>query len=117
MQVSRTPQAITSPETDQRGKEPVAQPQTVSEPPLIPSNASKSKAEQIEASFNRIQKQLQDMQDTKVQMDYDKDLDRVIVKYSSRTTGEMIHQIPSEQFVEFEKEFVKSVGLLFDKKV
>ncbi|KEO84076.1 hypothetical protein EL26_06325 [Tumebacillus flagellatus] len=62
-------------------------------------------------------KYLQQMNESQVQINYDEEIDRVIVKYVSPTNGEVINQIPSKDFVDFEKEFVKTIGLLFDKSV
>jgi uncharacterized FlaG/YvyC family protein len=72
--------------------------------------------EEIAKSVDNVRKQLDLMKETNVQMEFDKDIDRVIVKYVSASTGELVNQIPSEKFVEFEKEFVKTIGLLFDQK-
>lgn len=85
-------------------------------PAAGPSDPKLKSTEQIEQRVNNLQKQLQSMQDTQVQMEYDKEIDRVIVRYVSHTSGEVVRQIPTEKFVDFEKEFVKMVGLLFDEK-
>jgi uncharacterized FlaG/YvyC family protein len=113
LQVSNPPKMVTPIEADLR----LSVQSPVQKTAAIEAQSKPATAEHIDASLNRINKQLEELQDTKVQMEYDKDIDRVIVRYSSRTTGEVVNQIPSEKFVQFEKEFVKAIGLLFDKKV
>jgi uncharacterized FlaG/YvyC family protein len=96
-----------------------AQPNLTPQPSIPAAATSDSKLkspEQIEQRVNNLQKQLQTIHDTQFQMEYDKEIDRVIVRYVSHTSGEVVRQIPSEKFVDFEKEFVKMVGLLFDQK-
>lgn len=75
-----------------------------------------SPTESVEQSINNVQRQLSLMKETNVHMEYDKDIHRVLVKYTN-ATGEVVRQIPTEKFVEFEKAFVKTLGLLFDLKV
>ncbi|MGB8954075.1 MAG: flagellar protein FlaG [Tumebacillaceae bacterium] len=74
------------------------------------------KQEGVDTSLDRLQKQLTLMKETNFQMDYDQEIDRVVIKYTSKSTGEVISQIPSEKFVEIEKAFIKTIGLLFDQK-
>lgn len=115
MQISRITQQTVSVDSDLRH---TAQPSVpMQEQQGHEPKTNTATKEQLDASFNRLQKKLEDMQDTKVEMNYDKDIDRVIIRYSSRATGEVINQIPTEKFVEFEKEFDKVIGLLFDHKV
>lgn len=72
--------------------------------------------ESVEQSIDNVQRQLNLMKETNVHMEYDKDIHRVLVKYTN-TAGEVVRQIPTEKFVEFEKAFVKTLGLLFDLKI
>ncbi|PWK16167.1 flagellar protein FlaG [Tumebacillus permanentifrigoris] len=104
MQISKYPQPTSPVEAEVRVQAP------------SPAPAKKVTAEQVTDGMARLRKKLEEMQGTKVQMNYDKDIDRVIIRYTSQSTGEVVHQIPTEKFVEFEKEFIKSVGLLFDHK-
>jgi uncharacterized FlaG/YvyC family protein len=73
--------------------------------------------EEVQRSVDLLQKQLTRMRDTSFQLEFDKEIDKVIVKFTSRETGEIVRQIPSEKFVNFEKEFVRTIGLLFDIKL
>lgn len=73
-------------------------------------------AESVEQSIDNVQRKLSLMKETNVHMEYDKDIHRVLVKYTN-DAGEVVRQIPTEKFVEFEKAFVKTLGLLFDLKV
>ena len=73
-------------------------------------------AESVELSIDNVQRQLSLMKETNVHMEYDKDIHRVLVKYTN-PSGEVVRQIPTEKFVEFEKAFVKTLGLLFDRKI
>ena len=88
--------------------------------PTLPQEVSDQSPNQhdkdVLKSVDSLQKQLERMQETRVQMEFDKEIDRVIVKYVNQNDGEVVSQIPSEKFVAFEKEFVKTVGLLFDMK-
>lgn len=72
--------------------------------------------ETVEQSVKSVQKQLDVVQHSTVHLDYDKEIDRVIVKFVNDSTGEMERQIPSEDFVAFQKAFVHTIGLLFDHK-
>lgn len=69
----------------------------------------------IEQTVKRVKKYVDIMKEARVQMNYDEELDRVIIKYLS-DGGEIINQIPSKDFISFEREFVRSLGLLLDKK-
>jgi len=56
-------------------------------------------------------------QKTQVQMEYDKDIDRLVVRYVDKAKGVVVEQIPNEKIVEFQKAYVQALSLLFDKKV
>ncbi|MGZ4107495.1 MAG: flagellar protein FlaG [Tumebacillaceae bacterium] len=71
----------------------------------------------VTASVDSVKKHLENMQQTQVELSFDNDLNRVIVKYVDKDNGQVESQIPSEKFVEFAKEFTKTIGLLFDQKV
>lgn len=83
---------------------------------VTPVAGQKDTQHDVLSSVKNMQKNLNMMNDTSFQIDYDKDIDRVIVKYVSLESGQVVSQIPSKEFVNFEKEFVKTIGLLFDKK-
>lgn len=72
-------------------------------------------APRVENSVSNVKKSLELMKETNFQVEYDQDIDRVIVKYMN-TYGEVMRQVPTQDFVEFEKAFIKTIGLLFDQK-
>jgi len=72
---------------------------------------------EINDRLDALQKHLQQQQDvTNVQLEYNKDIDRVVVRYVSATSGEVVQQFPTARLVEFEKEYMRTIGLLFDIK-
>jgi len=82
----------------------------------LATSHARSSSDQIEKSTDALQKKLEQA-DSDVQLEYDKDLNKVIVKYVSPMSGEIVRQIPSEKVVQFEREYMKMVGLLFDHKL
>lgn len=109
MQIKQSPVNLDAVKTSQ-----VAAMQTNGQ--AVPENPANG-PEDVTASVENVQKKLDIMKDLSFQVEYNEDIDRVIVKYRNRDTGEVVSQIPSEKFVEFEKEFVKTIGMLFDRKV
>lgn len=77
--------------------------------------AIQSEGPSVEQSVTSMQKSLDLMKETNFQVEFDRDIDRVVVKYTN-TFGEVVRQVPTKDFVEFEKEFVRTIGLLFDKR-
>lgn len=83
-----------------------------------PNNADDQtlSSKDITRSLQRVNKALQTIP-AEIHLEWDKDINRVIIKMKNPDTGEVIRQIPPEQFVAWAKEFTRLVGLLFDKQV
>lgn len=81
------------------------------------SDARNYSQQQVDQSIKALQKHLEQVKDTSMQMEYNDEIDRVIVKFVHNSNHEVVSQIPSKKFVEFSKEFVKTCGLLFDQKM
>jgi len=66
---------------------------------------------------NTVKKHFDLPSDVRFQMEFDKDINRLIVRYIDKANGEVVRQIPEEKVVEFQKAFVNTLSILFDKKV
>ena len=50
-----------------------------------------------------------------IQFSFDKEINRVIVKVTSEESGEVIRQIPPEDYLQFVSRFRELLGVLFDE--
>jgi flagellar protein FlaG len=53
---------------------------------------------------------------TSLQIEFDKETNRNVAQIIDKNSGEVVRQIPSKEFLEWEKEFTRITGILFDKK-
>ncbi len=52
-----------------------------------------------------------------IRVSYNQDIGRVVVQVISEDTGEVIRQVPPEEFLEFAVKFRELLGVLFDEKL
>lgn len=71
--------------------------------------------QEINRSLERVKKVLKES-NTTVHLEWNKDIDRVVMKVISNDTGELVKQIPPQQFIDREVEYLRLIGLLVDKK-
>jgi flagellar protein FlaG len=97
--------------------------------PIVPSNCivdhmssnekydrkHKVTDEQLNKAIDRVNHSL-NIDKTLLQIEFDKDTNRNVAQIIDKNSGEVIKQIPSKEFLEWEKEFTRITGLLFDKK-
>jgi flagellar protein FlaG len=69
----------------------------------------------ITRTLERVKKALKES-NTKVELEWNKEIDRVVMKVIDNSTGEIVKQIPPQNVIDREVEFMRLIGLLFDHK-
>jgi flagellar protein FlaG len=72
--------------------------------------------EQLNKAIDRVNHSL-NIDNTSLQIEFDKETNRNVAQIIDKNSGEVIRQIPSKEFLEWEKEFTRITGLLYDKKI
>ncbi len=71
---------------------------------------------ELEYSVQRVNQSLI-LVNTALEISLDKEVDDKVVRVLNTQSGEVIRQIPSKEFLEWEKEYAKLLGMLLDKRV
>jgi flagellar protein FlaG len=83
---------------------------------LDESPNSSPSPEQIEEAVIRLQKTLQHVE-PRIELSIDKELNQVIVRVVDKESGELIRQIPSEEFLKLKRFFSNQPGLFVEEEV
>lgn len=84
-------------------------------PPVPPAVQKEPSKQDLEDSVQRVNQSLK-LVNTSLEIKLDKEVNEKVVMVLNNQSGEVIRQIPSEKFLEWEKEYAKLLGLLFDEK-
>lgn len=71
---------------------------------------------ELEDSVQRVNESLK-IVNTALEISLDREVDDKVVRVLNTQSGEVLRQIPSKDFLEWEKEYAKLLGMLFDKKI
>ena len=76
-------------------------------------------AEQVSAMVEDLQASLQMLQQKNTQLNFSvhEKTDRVMVQITDQSTGDLIREIPSEEFLDMAAKLQEMVGLMFDAKM
>lgn len=75
----------------------------------------KNNDQDITRILERVKKALKES-NTIVELEWNKEIDRVVMKVIDSSTGEIVKQIPPQNVIDREVEFMRLIGLLFDHK-
>jgi flagellar protein FlaG len=81
-----------------------------------PVEAKEPLKKEIEDSVQRVNQSLK-VVNTALEISLDKEINDKVVRVVNTQSGEVIRQFPSKEFLAWEKEYARLLGLLFDKKV
>lgn len=81
-----------------------------------PKEVKEPAMRELEDSVHRVNQSLK-MVATALEITLDEEVNDKVVRVIDTISGEEIRQIPSKDFLEWEKEYDRLLGLLFDKKV
>jgi uncharacterized FlaG/YvyC family protein len=81
--------------------------------------ASVGSAEQVSAMVEDLQASLEMLQQKNTHLDFSvhEKTDRIMVRITDQDTGDVIREIPSEEFLNLAAKLQEMVGLMFDMKV
>jgi flagellar protein FlaG len=82
----------------------------------VPVEAKEPTKKELEDSIQRVNQSLK-VVNTDLQISLDKEINDKVVRVVNTQSGEVIRQFPSKEFLEWEREYARLLGLLFDKKV
>jgi len=97
------------------GKSPAERARDDSETPVRNTEATGSTAEAVESSIQRNGRELV-FANRRIEFSYDREVDRVIVKVKSADSGEVVRQIPPDEYLRFISQFREQLGVLFDEQ-
>jgi flagellar protein FlaG len=83
---------------------------------LDESQNSSPSPEQIEEVVIRLQKTLQHVE-PRIELSIDKELNQVIARVVDKESGELIRQIPSEEFLKLKRFFADQTGLFVEEEI
>jgi len=77
------------------------------------------KADQVSAMVDDLQESLEMLQQKHTQLNFSvhEKTDRVMVRITDQNTGDVIREIPSEEFLDMAAKLQEMVGLMFDMKI
>jgi flagellar protein FlaG len=83
------------------------------------ADESKRSAEQVSAMVEDLQASLEMLQQKNTQLNFSvhEKTDRIMVRITDQDTGDVIREIPSEEFLNLAAKLQEMVGLMFDMKV
>jgi len=83
------------------------------------SESTAGSAEQVSAMVDDLQASLELLQHKHTQLNFSvhEKTDRVMVRITDQDTGDVIREIPSEEFLDMAAKLQEMVGLMFDMKV
>lgn len=83
------------------------------------ADESKRSAEQVSAMVEDLQASLEMLQRKNTHLDFSvhEKTDRIVVRITDQETGDVIREIPSEEFLNLAARLQEMVGLMFDMKV
>lgn len=83
------------------------------------SESTAGSAEQVSAMVDDLQASLEMLQQKHTQLNFSvhEKTDRVMVRITDQETGDVIREIPSEEFLDMAAKLQEMVGLMFDMKV
>lgn len=82
---------------------------------LLPDRTEPTQTE-LATVMKRVNESLQ-VTGTDMVVKLDKETDRKIVQFVNKISGDVVKQFPAREFVEWEREYVRLLGILFDQKV
>jgi flagellar protein FlaG len=83
------------------------------------SEQATGSAEQVSAMVEDLQASLEILQQKNTQLNFSvhEKTDRVMVQITDQSTGDVIREIPSEEFLDMAAKLQEMVGLMFDAKI
>ena len=83
------------------------------------SDQATGSAEQVSAMVEDLQASLEMLQQKNTQLNFSvhEKTDRVMVRITDQSTGDVIREIPSEEFLDMAAKLQEMVGLMFDAKI
>ncbi|MCF8076174.1 MAG: flagellar protein FlaG [Desulfotignum sp.] len=111
-----TPDRITPPPTDTADNGVV---QLFPQEKKPASEQATGSAEQVSAMVEDLQASLEMLQQKNTQLNFSvhEKTDRVMVRITDQSTGDVIREIPSEEFLDMAAKLQEMVGLMFDAKI
>jgi flagellar protein FlaG len=91
----------------------------VSQRPKPASENTAGSAEQVSAMVEDLQTSLEMLQQKHTQLNFSvhEKTDRVMVRITDQSSGDVIREIPSEEFLDMAAKLQEMVGLMFDAKI
>ena len=89
------------------------------EPSLKETEKSEQNVEQVTEIVDAVQESLEMLKErtTHLRFSVHEQTDQVMVKVTNPDSGEVIREIPSQEFLDLAAKFEKMVGLMFDVKI
>jgi flagellar protein FlaG len=81
---------------------------------MTPENADTTVQAAVESAIERNGEEIR-FGGRSIQFTYDRDMELVIVKVKNMDSGELIRQIPPDEFLKFASRFRELMGVLFDE--
>lgn len=79
------------------------------------AKAAASQQEALKQAIDYMARELESIRD--VRLHYDHSLNRVVITVMDGDTGEVVRQVPSDEFISFARRFEEYLGLIVNRRV